>query len=201
MNFASLLGDGFRISDSELQENAQYIAANAFDGSKLAYSEVDGKVVVSLSENDWEKIETVELSVFVDDGGGYIDLGLDNRFDFDSYGNLIADYDRLWVALDGQPCAYYLLSDDYDETTGRYETIGYVPALVNDERMDIILKFTDQNPDGTVLGGRVMDSNGTLDRGLYELKAGDTIDLLCNYYSYNMTFDDSSIGGDPYESW
>ncbi len=198
MNFASLLGDGFRISDSELQENAQYIAANAFDGSKLAYSEVDGKVVVSLSENDWEKIETVELSVFVDDGGGYIDLGLDNRFNFDTYGNLIADYDRLWVALDGQPCAYYLLSDDYDETTGRYETIGYVPALVNDERMDIILKFTDQNPDGTVLGGRVMDSNGTLDRGLYELKAGDTIDLLCNYYSYNMTFDDSYFLG---ETW
>ncbi len=197
MNYASLLGDGFEMSDSELSENAEIVAANAFDASKLEYQDVNGNTVIALSDADWEKIRTVELSVFVDDGQGYIDMGLDNRFEYDEYGNLIADYDRLWVALDNHPCAYYLLSDDYDDS-GAYETIGYVPALVNNERMDIILKFTDEDPDGVVLGARVMDSNGTLDRGLYELKSGDTIDLLCNFYSYDMKFDDSYFLG---EQW
>ena len=197
MNYASLLGDGYEISDSELQENAEFVAANAFDASKLEFQTVDGETVVALPDEDWEKIKTVELSVFVDDGEGYIDMGLDNRFDYDSYGNLIADYDRLWVALDGHPVAYYLLSDDYDEA-GNYETIGYVPAEVNGERMDILIKFTDEDPDGTVLGARITDENGTLERGLYELKKGDTIAPLCNFYSYDMKFDDKYYLG---EQW
>ena len=34
--------------------------------------------MLSLTEEQWELIQTVELNVFVDDGEGFIDMGLDN---------------------------------------------------------------------------------------------------------------------------
>ena len=48
--------------------------------------------------------------MFYDDGEGFIDLGLDNVYEFDEDGALKGEYDGTWLAINGQPVAYYHMS-------------------------------------------------------------------------------------------
>jgi hypothetical protein len=43
----------------------------------------------------------MEMNVFVDDGEGFIDLGLDNVYEYNEDGDLIMEYDGTWLALNG----------------------------------------------------------------------------------------------------
>ena len=64
----------------------------------------------------------MEQNVFIDDGKGFIDLGLDNVYEYNSDGDLIMEYDGTWLALNGQIVSYYLISDD--RTGDRYSIKG-----------------------------------------------------------------------------
>lgn len=150
-----------------------------------------------LTEEQWSSVVTLEQNVYVDDGSGYIDLGLDNVADYDEDNDLIMAYDGTWLSLNGQIVAYYLVSED--QVDENYTILGRVPAMLNDTRVNIILEFTNDNPYGTVLGAQYdydATETDTIMKGLVEIAAGDKIDFLCDYYNYDGTFNDAYYLGE-----
>ena len=125
-----------------------------------------------------------------------MDLGLDNLYDFDENGNLLADTDNTWLSVNGQVVAYYHL----DTVTEGNDTIvtGYIPALLNGERVELMVRMNNADSAGSILGANP-DYGGeteTVARGLTEINDGDTLDFLCDYYDYNGNFDDSYFLGE-----
>lgn len=177
---------------------AQYISNNYFDASALLWTEnSQGQRILSLSEEQWGLVHTLELNMFYDDGEGFIDLGLDNVFEFDENGALIGDTDRTWLAINGQPVAYYYL-DTVDDGTN-YTITGYVPALLNGVRVELLLVFDNANPYGYIAGARTVYTEGeteTVAKGMTEINVGDTLDFICDYYSYEGEYQDSYFLGE-----
>jgi hypothetical protein len=182
----------------DVEKAANYIAANQFDTSNLIWTQnADGQDVISLSEDQWSQVKDLSLNMFYDDGEGYIDLGLDNTLEFDSDGNLIAPSDKTWLAIDGHFVAFYVIDVQGDENS--YAITGRVPCLLNGERTNLILVFDSENEDGYVAGAYydyVEGETDTVAKNLTEINEGDTIDFLCDYYSYDKTYEDSYYLGE-----
>lgn len=150
-----------------------------------------------LTEEQWSSVVTLEQNVYVDDGTGYIDLGLDNIADYDADNDLIMAYDGTWMSLNGQIVAYYLVSEDQVDES--YTIVGRVPALLNGTRVNIILEFTNENPYGAVLGAQYdyeATATDTVMKGLVGIVSGDKIDFLCDYYNYDGSFNDAYYLGE-----
>ena len=181
----------------DVEATARYIADNHFDPAGLEWHVHDGLHKIVISQEQWDLVQDLDLNMFYDDGEGYIDLGLDNVFEFDEYGNLIGETDGTWISINSQPVAYYRMSTA--EEGDAYTITGRVPVMLNGERMDLILIFTDETPDGYVAGALPVytdiDSNA-VSRGLVELAEGDKIDFLCDYYTYDGEYIDSYMLGD-----
>ena len=197
-------------------DTAAYIADNLFDPAALVWTKnAAGEDVLVLSEDQWALVNELELDMFFDDGKGFVELGRDNIFEFDDDGALLAPQELAWVTIDGQFAPYY-----HEYTTGsgsgRVDT-GYVPALVNGERAELLLSF-DAEGYGAVTGVRYVYLNGeteTVAKSMTasgeevdfaappaeetgtvgQLKDGDTIDFVCDYYSYDGTYDNSYLFG------
>ncbi len=188
----------FEESAMDTDVMATYLSENYFDASALVWGENSaGQRVLHLTEEQWGLIHSLELNMFYDDGEGYVDLGFDNVFEFDAKGDLIGDTDRTWLAINGQPVAYYYL-DTVDDGEN-YSITGRVPALLNGERVDLLLVFDNENPYGYIAGARTVYTEGeteTVAKGMGELKVGDTLDFLCDYYSYDGDYMDSYYLGE-----
>lgn len=195
----SSLLDLFSGREVSNEETAQMIADNYFEAGNLVWSEGSTPKMV-LSEEQWDLVLELELNVFVDDGEGYIDLGMDNTFDFDDDGNLIGEYDGTWLAIDGNIVPYYhenttVYSDD------SYVIDGYVPCFLNGERAELLITFDSSNPDGRITGARYVYKNGETDavaKSITEIAAGDTVQPICDYYSYSKEYIDSYEMGDAF---
>ncbi|MBQ8314656.1 MAG: peptidase C11 [Lachnospiraceae bacterium] len=190
--------DFFSESAMDTDAMASYLSKNYFDASALVWSENDaGQRVLHLSEEQWSLVHGLEMNMFYDDGEGYVDLGFDNVFEFDAKGDLIGETDRTWLAINGQPVAYYYL-DTVDDGVN-YTITGRVPALLNGERVDLLLVFDNANPYGYIAGARTVYTEGeteTVAKGMGELQVGDTLDFLCDYYSYDGEYMDSYYLGE-----
>ncbi len=190
------------LSDRALgdEELAQYLAENRFPSETLLWQEgADGVPVIRLSEEQWGLVHSLELNLFYDDGEGYIDLGLDNVFDFDEDGGLLgkAELAKSWLAIDGQPVAYYHTTTVDDGTN--YTITGRVPVLHNGVRSELILVFDNDQPHGYVAGVRTVYHDGETDtvaKSQAELQPGDTLEFLCDYYSYDGDYQDSYLLGE-----
>lgn len=158
-----------------------------------------GQKIFKIPEEEWKKrISLVDLNVFIDDGEGFIDLGLDNTYTFDDNGYLIADFDGTWMSINGQIVAYYHTDTEDDGT--HYSINGYVPAILNGQRVELLLSFSDTNPDGAITGARFIYDDGTTDtvaKNTIALSAGDEIQFLCKYYDYNGKYDNTYYLGEP----
>ena len=181
---------GKALGDDEM---VTYLAENAFDGSLLQWE--DG--VITLPESQWKLVQTLQANMFYDDGEGYIDLGTDNVFDFDEYGNLLAPEEMTWLAINEQPVAYYhesTVSDGDD-----YSITGRIPVLYNGERAELVVEFTDENEYGSVVGVRRVYKDGettTVAKTMDTVIDGDVIDFVCDYYSYDGEYLDSYMLGE-----
>lgn len=188
------------LSDRELytESIANYLAENRFDPSTLQWQiGSDGFHYMTLKEEQWDLVQSLELNVFYDDGEGYIDLGLDNVFSFDENGALIGDTDRTWIAINGQPVAYYYINTMEEETS--YTITGRVPALLNGQKVDLLLVFDSETPYGYIAGACYNYKNNeteTIAKSVTELQSGDTLEFLCDYYSYDGTYQDSYYLGE-----
>ena len=147
------------------------------------------------------------FNMFVYDGTGYVDMGLDNLYYFTEDGKLIGETDNTWFSIDNQPVAFY-----YEDTTETEdgETIvqARVPAYVNDIRCNLIIIFDNEHPDGYIAGARYdytddLSEAGASDvsdmavsKGVTGLEEGDKIDFICDYYDYDGNYQDSYYLGD-----
>ena len=191
--------DLFSGREVSVEETAQIIADNYFEAGNLVWSE-GTKSKMILSEDQWDLVLDLDLNVFVDDGMGYIDLGIDNTFEFDDDGNLVGEYDGTWLAIDGNIVPYYhenttVYSDD------SYVMDGYVPCFLNGERAELMITFDSANPDGRITGARYVYKNGETEavaKSLTEITAGDTVQPVCDYYSYSQEYLDSYEMGDAF---
>lgn len=187
------------MNDSALGEQgtADYLAMNYFDTSCLQWQQDGSDWKMSLPDTQWAMVHSLDLNMFYDDGAGYVDLGMDNLYDFDENGNLVADTDRNWLSIGGQPVAYY--HTDTTDDGSHYVISGYVPCFVNGERMNLILVFDSDNPNGYIAGATTDYVGGeteTVAKSLTELTNGDQIDFVCDYYTYDQQYQDTYYLGD-----
>ena len=198
-SYGSIFGNGY---DNWLDSSMLNLVSNYFgrgkivDSKELNVIEKDGQRVVSLDEQQWSLIDNVLLNIFVDDGEGYIDLGLDNVFDWTNDGDLIVDSDGTWLTLNNHLVSYYMVSDEY-VNENNYQTIGKIPAYLNGQRVDIMVSFTPEHPYGLVEGAKlVYEDSDSQQKGLIEINDGDEIKFVCNYYTYDGKFVDEYKLGD-----
>ncbi len=179
---------------------ADYINANRFDPSYLKWTSEDDLHVLDMPESEWEYIQNLQMNMFVDDGDGYVDLGLDNIYNFTEDGKLIGDCDKTWLAIDGQPVAYY-----YESQTGEGDEkviTGRVPVLLDGERANLIIVFDSEHPYGYIAGARydyVLGETDAIAKGVTEIEEGTVIDFLCDHYTYDGKYEDSYYLGAPME--
>ncbi|MBP3294949.1 MAG: peptidase C11, partial [Lachnospiraceae bacterium] len=185
---SGLSTSGRSISD---EDAADFVFENQLDASKLVWQDNGkGDKVISIPADQWALVHDLNLNLFVDDGEGYIDMGLDNLFDVDENGNLVADLSGTWVSINDQPVAYYH-TDTVEEDGDAYTVTGYVPAMLNGERVKLILIYDDENPWGYIAGADLNydpSVTETQARGLVELQPGDTLEFLCDYYAYDGSY-------------
>ena len=175
------------------QQTLAYLTENSFDGSALMWR--DG--VIALPESQWAMVQSLHANLFYDDGTGYIDMGMDNVFDFDDYGNLLAPSELTWIAVNDQPVAYYHESTVDDGTS--YSILGRIPVLYNGDRAELVVEFTDADPYGSVIGVRRVYKDGeteTVAKTMETVVDGDVIDFVCDYYSYEGEYLDSYMLGE-----
>ena len=183
-------------------QNLDYYDDHAIYPEDMHLTDKNGGKVLHLDQAKWDMIESVQLNVFYDDGEGYIDLGMDNIYEFDGDGDLVIDFDRTWVSLDGHVVPFYVLSTSQDPDHPD-DMIARVPALLNGELVDIIIAFDDLkegNEYGYVVGARELYTGGetdTIARGCTKLKDGDKLEFVCDYYSYDQEYQASYKLDDP----
>ena len=135
----------------DIDSTAAYIAENQFDPANLVWQENEnGERVIAMSDEQWSKLQKLQLNFFYDDGEGILDLGCDDLYEEDDNGNLLEPQDRTWVSIQGQPVAYYSISASGGEDD--YTIIGRVPAELNGEDVNLIIVFDSENEDGYVAG-------------------------------------------------
>ncbi|MBP5237716.1 MAG: peptidase C11 [Clostridia bacterium] len=193
---------GLEFVDTELvSSKASSISSNLLDPSHLTATDKNGTRVLKLTDEEWALIQTAEISVYVEDGNGFIDLGHDNTIEFDEDGDLIMEFDGTWLCLDGHPVAYYLTSSYY-YSEDDYEFSGYIPALLNGETVDIEVLFTPEHNYGIVTGARPVYGNetDTAAKGCIEINKGDIIQPLCDYYGKDGEYEDSYTLGSSFSA-
>ena len=213
---------GFYGRTLDLDDTASFIADHQFDASAMVWTTSGGVPQMRLSEDQWALVHDLQLNVFFDDGEGYIDLGLDNVYQFTEDGALLGEYDGTWLAIDEQVVAYYYVDSVFDGDS--YTITGRVPVMITHEggepyRAELIIVFDNDHPYGTIAGARavyvndetdtvpkglglagadtVADSTLTIDgTGLAALTKGDKLDFICDYYSYDGDYQNSYYLGE-----
>ena len=188
------------LSDRALEDSAlkEYLTANILDVDKLKFTQDGDGYFLTLPADQWALVTGVEQNVFYDNGSGYVDLGLDNLFEIDATGRLQADMDGTWLALNGQVAPYYHETSESLENGGWIIT-GHVPALLNENRVDLLVVFDSENEDGYVAGARTVYSGETetVAKAMTEIQDGDTIILVADLYDYDQNYTASYRFGKP----
>ncbi|MBQ8159831.1 MAG: peptidase C11 [Clostridia bacterium] len=184
--------DFFSGRTSSDEDLVSYIQENHLDPERLNFVTLqDGSQVLDLTAQEWSLLHGIDQNVLLDDGQGYIDLGLDNVYSFNHDGQMVADDGGAWMAIDDQIVAYYHLSTRESGDTWRIE--GYVPAILNGSRVKLIIVFDQDHEDGYIAGAQYdyLSENETVAKNLTELEVGDTLVFLCDYYTYDNVYDAS----------
>ena len=172
---------------------ADYLSEHHLDVSALVWSGDR----ITLSSAQWGEVESLGRNVFVDDGAGYIDLGVDTEFTLEG-GALVDQFDGTWISVDGQPIAYYSLGTEDDGEN--YAITGYSPALLNGVRVNLMLLFDNEHPYGVISGAQPVYASGETDalaKNLIQIGRGDRLQFLCEYYDYEGNYQDSYYLGRP----
>ena len=183
-NNTSYLQDG----GLDPMEAAGYIAKNCIDKNNLVWQEnASGQKCIKMPEGQWALVQTADKSMLYKSGNGYLDLGLDNVFDFDSEGNLLPNDENSWLALNGNTVAYYH-TETLEKGNDEYSITGYVPVLLNGEDAKLLLTFDNENEQGYVSGVQyVYDEDVTQTEAKVdtELSEGDELTFICDFYPTN----------------
>ena len=122
---------------------------------------------------------------------------MDNVYSFNDNGDLVADTSGTWLAVNGQTVAYYHL--DTVEDGDAYTITGRIPAYLNGDRVNLLVVFDDENPNGYIAGAvydYVDGETETVAKSLTEINDGDEIDFVCDYYGRDGSYEDSYLIGE-----
>ncbi len=174
---------------------SDFVSLNSVETDGRSWSiDGDGNPYFSMTDEQWGLIHDIDLNMFIDDGEGFIDLGLDNVFTFEG-DDMYADMSGAWLGLNGQIMPYY--HSDIYENGDEYTITGYAPCLLNGVRSKLIIVFDNAHPEGYVAGA-VADYSleasvpeGATAKSTLGLNKGDRIQFVCDYYDYDYNYDDS----------
>lgn len=190
-----------------IDEYDEYYDEYSYDYDELKVTEKNGYYVLQLTEESWDIVTKVELQVYLDDGNGFIYLGSDSRYEFDEDGDLIIQFDNKWVAVNDQIVAFYT-EEEVINNDGSWYTYGAVPIYLNDEPVDLMLMWDNKNPNGYVLGVRMIYEGAISQKGYAPLYIGDIVDFVCDKYTYEGEYDNEyyfneriEITGEPVISY
>ena len=177
-----------------LSKIAKYVAENHFDGD-LSWK--NGKI--TLTDEQWDKVDRLLLNMFIDDGSGYIALGKDALYDFDDDRSLNKMDDLTWVVASAdnenwQFVPYYHLYSVVDEEGNAVYT-GRIPVLLNGDYANLIVTIDDD----MVVDGYTYDyreGSKVVAKSVKDLQENDEIQFICDYYDYNGNFDAAYHLGD-----
>ena len=177
---------GFQWFDADAGYDESYYETYSADLSLLETTEVDGRWVLELSEEDWEIVNDAAMQMFAVYDGFYVDMGLDDYCEFDDYGNLIVEYDQTWVALDGQVVPFF--HESYTSDGDSFFTCGSVPCVYNGIDAEIVLVWDTEHPSGYVAGVRPVYTDSVAAKGLYDICDGDTFQVYYDIYDEDLNY-------------
>ena len=182
------------ISDSTVSE---YVSTHSIDSSMLVWQ--NGKL--TLPEQMWESVQYIDRNLFVQDNDGFLDLGLDNVYTFDQTGNLVPDTEKTCIGVNNHIAAYYHTETVDDENGEDYVIKGYIPALLNGDKVKLLVVFDSKKGDDGYIAGAEYDYDEliteTQSKNITEIKNGDKITFLCKHYNLDGTYDDTYTLEDP----
>ena len=177
---------GFQWFDADAGYDESYYETYSADLSLLETTEVDGRCVLELSEEDWEIVNDAAMQMFAVYDGFYVDMGLDDYCEFDDYGNLIVEYDQTWVALDGQVVPFF--HESYTSDGDSFFTCGSVPCIYNGIDAEIVLVWDTEHPSGYAAGVRPVYTDSVAAKGLYDICDGDTFQVYYDIYDEDLNY-------------
>ena len=177
---------GFQWFDADAGYDESYYETYSADLSLLGTTEVDGRWVLELSEEDWEIVNDAAMQMFAVYDGFYVDMGLDDYCEFDDYGNLIVEYDQTWVALDGQVVPFF--HESYTSDGDSFFTCGSVPCVYNGIDAEIVLVWDTEHPSGYAAGVRPVYTDSVAAKGLYDICDGDTFQVYYDIYDEDLNY-------------
>lgn len=177
---------GFQWFDADAGYDESYYETYSADLSLLETTEVDGRCVLELSEEDWEIVNDAAMQMFAVYDGFYVDMGLDDYCEFDDYGNLIVEYDQTWVALDGQVVPFF--HESYTSDGNSFFTCGSVPCVYNGIDAEIVLVWDTEHPSGYAAGVRPVYTDSVAAKGLYDICDGDTFQVYYDTYDEDLNY-------------
>lgn len=177
---------GFQWFDADAGYDESYYETYSADLSLLGTTEVDGRWVLELSEEDWEIVNDAAMQMFAVYDGFYVDMGLDDYCEFDDYGNLIVEYDQTWVALDGQVVPFF--HESYTSDGDSFFTCGSVPCIYNGIDAEIVLVWDTEHPSGYAAGVRPVYTDSVAAKGLYDICDGDTFQVYYDIYDEDLNY-------------
>ena len=177
---------GFQWFDADAGYDESYYETYSADLSLLETTEVDGRWVLELSEEDWEIVNDAAMQMFAVYDGFYVDMGLDDYCEFDDYGNLIVEYDQTWVALDGQVVPFF--HESYTSDGDSFFTCGSVPCVYNGIDAEIVLVWDTEHPSGYAAGVRPVYTDSVAAKGLYDICDGDTFQVYYDIYDEGLNY-------------
>ena len=177
---------GFQWFDADAGYDESYYETYSADLSLLETTEVDGRCVLELSEEDWEIVNDAAMQMFAVYDGFYVDMGLDDYCEFDDYGNLIVEYDQTWVALDGPVVPFF--HESYTSDGDSFFTCGSVPCVYNGIDAEIVLVWDTEHPSGYAAGVRPVYTDSVAAKGLYDICDGDTFQVYYDIYDEDLNY-------------
>lgn len=163
-----------------------------FAGLSMVWSDASKNYILPLFREDEDLLTGEAVQFLQDTGEGYVNLGCAWAWQTDADGNLALSFDGTWTALDDEIVPYYTLGVQEEEDGSVVET-GYIPAQLNETaNIQILVRWDGET--GTVLGYRTagtgtgLSARDVLSKGYSQLKTGDRLTFLCDYYTYDGSY-------------
>ncbi|MDD3334859.1 MAG: clostripain-related cysteine peptidase [Eubacteriales bacterium] len=181
-NTESSTSDSWWFNGDFSQQMNAYIVSNQLTVSEMQLMDKGEYYALCLPAEALEVIENVQMQLSIFDEDGQIVMGVDDVIAYDDDGDIIADFDGTWVALNGQIVPFY--SEEYTEIGDSFRYSGCVPAEIDGEDREIVIIWDNDHPNGLVIGARpVFEDAQTVAHGLLPIEVGSVISPYCAYFA------------------
>ena len=156
----------------------------------------EGTETISLTEAQWERIQTIDRCTWLEDRAGWLLMSSVNGADFDGEGRLLGKKSESLICVNGQKAALEYLGTETDGIS--YIVTGRIACRVNGRRSELIAVFDAAYPEGRVAGIQPLYADGETGMAAktqLTLNEGDVITLLADRVTGSgRLLQDSEIG-------